>query len=550
MNKTDLTQYADFLLQAALYRTQNMDDAKDLVQDTLLAGLAAMHEGQTIDHPKTWLVTVLQRRYYDMLRRKYRKPTVSMDVIGDMPAECTVHERLEQSEDAAQIRRCLAMLTRTYREVMIRHYMHGQSVRKIAAELGIPENTVKSRLSAGRKHMGKDFTMEHYTVQSYEPEYLAIGNSGECGMNDEPYSLVGDDRIAMNLLILAYEKPLTLPELARAIGISTVYIEPIVGRLVSGELMKRVADRVYTDFIIFTEQDKAANFSLEMALAETLYRDIWQIADTGLQKLRAQPYYQAQSPSQRLKLESHLAVRMVQRAVLRIRDEVCGGTEPFEHYPDRPKGGKWYALGNRYPDAQPVHPDTYPWLDYHIDGENSTMLHDYCGLKSIALAMFDCTLGAAFHYPAGTIPYQLTTQETMKMMYAIHTGNMEDLPLINTHCFEDIEGFIRLGFLKKTADGRVICDIPVLDMQDRWAFYRLSDQYSKAIAETFHEELLQLMQHPVKLPSHLKSVPEWLRYLFCCACFPMGVILRAREAGLFLPGVEGAVPAVFLAVEE
>lgn len=550
MNKHDLTQYADYLLQAALCRTQNIADAEDLVQDTLMAGLAAIAEGKTIDNPKSWLVTVLHRRYYDMLRRKYRKPTVSMDVIGDMPTDTVIHERLEQSEDAAQIRRCLAMLTRTYREVMVRHYMHGQSVKEIASALGIPENTVKSRLNAGRKHMGKDFIMEHYTSQSYEPEYLAIGISGECGMNDEPFSLVGDDRIAMNLLILAYEKPLTIPELARAIGISTVYIEPIVDRLVSGELMKRVSDRVYTDFIIFTEQDKAANFPLEMELAETLYRDIWQIADAGLQALREQPYYQAQSPSQRRKLESHFAVRTVQRAVLQIRDEVCGGTEPFEHYPDRPRGGKWYALGNRYPDAQTVHPDTYPWLHYNIDGENSTMLHDYCGLRSIALAMFDCALGATYHYPAGTIPYQLTTQEIMKMMYAIHTENMEDLPIINMHCFDDIEGFIRLGFLKKTADGRVICDIPVLDMQDRWVFYHLSDQYSKEIAETFHAELLQLMQHPVKLPPHLKSVPEWLRYLFSCACFPMGVILRAREAGLFLQGTEGAVPAVFLAVEK
>ena len=63
----------------------------------------------------------------------------------------------------------------------------------------------------------------------------------------------------MNLLILAYEKPVTLTELSKAIGISTTYIEPIAQRLVDGQLMKKVADKVYTDFIIYTESDRSSS---------------------------------------------------------------------------------------------------------------------------------------------------------------------------------------------------------------------------------------------------------------------------------------------------
>ena len=54
---------------------------------------------------------------------------------------------------------------------------------------------------------------------------------------------MGDDKIAQNLLILAYDKPVTVTELAKAIGIAAAYIEPVIDKLVSGELLKRVGTR-------------------------------------------------------------------------------------------------------------------------------------------------------------------------------------------------------------------------------------------------------------------------------------------------------------------
>ena len=136
MNKTDLTEYADLLLNAALYKCNNIADAQDLVQDTLLAALAAM-EKKPLNDPKAWLMTVLNRKYYDMLRRKYNKPTVSFDVAADVPDDCELYEAVEKSDEAEAIRRCLAYLTGLYREVMVRYYMHGEKVKDIADALGI-----------------------------------------------------------------------------------------------------------------------------------------------------------------------------------------------------------------------------------------------------------------------------------------------------------------------------------------------------------------------------------------------------------------------------
>ncbi len=228
INKNILIEYADYLMKIAVYKTGNICDAEDIVQDTLLAALAYIERGRPIDNVKSWLSSVLDRKFYDSIRRKYRKPTVSMDITAELAEEAMLYESVEKSEDAENIRRCVSMLTKNYREVIIRHYMNGESVKDIAGALNVPENTVKSRLCTGRKHIGKEFEMENYTKQSYQPETLWIGCTGESGLNDEPFSLVGHDKIKMNLLILAYEKPITIPQLARAIGIPTAYVEPIV----------------------------------------------------------------------------------------------------------------------------------------------------------------------------------------------------------------------------------------------------------------------------------------------------------------------------------
>lgn len=544
MKKEELVDYADYLLKAALNKTQNITEAEELVQDTLLAGLLAIEQGKEIFEPRNFLMIILNRRFYDKLRNKYKMPMVSMDVVADIPYMDTQLEALEQTMDAENIRRCLANLTRIYREVMVKYYMYGQSVKQISHDLSIPENTVKSRLDVGRKHIRKDFNMNSYEKQSYEPEYLWISNSGNLGAEDEPFSLVGDDRITMNLLILAYGKPVTVPELAKAIGISTTYIEPIVEKLIKGELMKQVADKVYTDFIIYTQEDRLKNYEVEKALAEKLYKEIWHIVEQGLEELHGKEYCQKQSISQRRKLESFFVTRTIQRAVYNIRDEVCGGVQRFETYPDRPNGGKWYAMGNQCSKEDMEQSD---YVKYYISGERINRQNDYCGCKCICLCEYDSLLGRA---QQGYHP--LSMDDMLKMLYAIYSGKEGDLTIISNKCFESIPKLKKLGILTEDAEGKTVIDVPVISWKDRCSFYELSEKYDAMIRESFGEEIKGLMKGAIKLPGHLKSVPDWQRYMECCSKFSMLVVENAYKNGLFQEGYDLQVspaPAMFLALE-
>ena len=542
MNKNELTEYADLLLQAAVRKCDDLADAQDLAQETLLIALTAIENGKEIAEPKSWLMTVLNRKYYDMLREKYRKPTVCIDVVGEIADESDIDGR---SDDAENIRRCLANLTTMYREVMVQHYMNGRSIAEIAQSLGIPENTVKNRLFTGRKHIRKEFEMETYAKQSYEPDDLYLSCSGQVGIDNEPLSLVrDDDRIAMNLLILAYEKPVTLTELSKAIGISTTYIEPIAQRLVDGQLMKKVADKVYTDFIIYTEADRSSSLKQQLALAKELCSGIWEIVGEGLNELRQREYYKVQTKEQAIKLESFFVFRTLLHAVNNVRDEACGGCQPFESYPDRPNGGKWYAMGSLYPHGYDY--DNCPYRRYQFNGECQHTTKDVLGAKEFTVCCYStdpAVLGRAdrdFCY----------TGSFSKLFYSVYIGKTDIIEMFDKKLLENIGTMIEQNVMLRDADEKLKINIPVISVQDRLDICELSEKYDSIISERFHDRFMELMKNPVKLPKHLKSVPNRLRYMDCCSYFPSAVIVEARERGLFLKGYDKPAPAVMLCVEK
>ena len=192
MEKEELAELADNLLHTAIKKCDSFDDAQDLTQSTLLEGLMAIRKGIEIENAKSWLITVLNRKYYDLLREKYRKPLVFYGMAEDIEQAMEVsnlsvdmvspeweycRDKTEMT-DEENLRRLVAGLTKLYREVLVRHYFHGQGIKEIAKELSLPENTVKSRLRLGRDKLRKELTMEKYEKQSYEPENLWISSSG------------------------------------------------------------------------------------------------------------------------------------------------------------------------------------------------------------------------------------------------------------------------------------------------------------------------------------------------------------------------------------
>jgi len=552
MKIEEMLAQVDYLMHIASSKCDSWEDAQDLVQNTLLEGLRAIRKGTNINNAKNWLCTVLNRKYYDLLREKYRKPLefFGMDFDIAMEEENKQASAVDGDEltEEENLRRSVARMIKLYRDVIVRYYFHGQEVKEIADELSLPENTVKSRLRLGRDKLRKELTMEKYEKQSFEPEDLWIASSGCTGLEDQPYSLVKNDKISMNLLILAYEKPVTIPELADAIGISTAYIEPIVERLVEGELMKQMGDKVFTDFIIYTEKDLENTFELQKKLASDLCGEIWKYVEEGLSELRTTAYYNTQNSSQAVKLEGYFVLHSVYRAVIKVRDEVAGNCSMYD-YPDRKDGGRWYAMGTRFPANYDY--DKNPQNEYGISGEAGGNYENFLGVRMIELYDYDTkALGkthSAYHCVGN---WSDARESVMKFLYAVYCNNDSFLSGISQKLLANIDTFIDLDFVERLADGKLILNVPVLSMVEKRQFYELMGVYTDKLYTIFHDQFIKMIKNPVIVPKQIQAdVPDYLRYLNTCCFFPSALIYEARERGLFLKDYEKPVPPVIMFVE-
>ena len=121
MTKERLEEQIEFLLSAALKKCGNMQDAEDLTQETLLCALSYEAKGGVINDLRGWLLTVLSNKWNNMLRKKYRQPLVAIGEGFDIVDESVCFSEEEEYDKAENVRKTVAYMAKTYREVIVRH---------------------------------------------------------------------------------------------------------------------------------------------------------------------------------------------------------------------------------------------------------------------------------------------------------------------------------------------------------------------------------------------------------------------------------------------
>lgn len=534
-----LTEYVDRLYHAALAKAGDAYVAEDIAQETFLAAISALSKGKGPDNIWGWLYSIMSNKYCDWLRDKYNKAQVSFD---DYPFEIPEETLDDDSEKKlADIRRELGYLAKSHREVIVRFYMHGDTIEQISHDLNLPQGTVKSRLNTGRKHIKEGVgNMENYTKQSYEPDVLGMSCSGEVGLGGEPFSLVGDtDKLTQNVLLLAYEKPVTDTELAKALGTPVAFVEPIIEKMIDGELMKRTdGGKVYTDFIIYSDKDRKATFQNQLKLVSDNFDLFWCGTAEALDALRVKDYYIRQSEHGKAKLELHFCIKLLLNAHIDVRNEVTG-VMPYSEYPYRKNGGRWFAMGQKYAPDCDFKKDHDFWK-YGISGEAGTELKNFRDAKYLALRKYDTELGR--------YPNCYFKAEYVKWLYELLSDVPRDESSVGDNVLEASESFIESGILKRSASLEI--DIPILTRLEYHDECNLVTKYEKSVSANIHDVLMPIFDSGyVKLPPHLKSVPKWQQYMFCGDSVPMAVIHKAKEKGLFMNGIDYPVPASILVIE-
>jgi RNA polymerase sigma-70 factor, ECF subfamily len=129
--------------------------AEDLISEVFLDvwRQAGRFEGRSA--VSTWMLSIARFKALSALRRR---PEQELDDQVAEAIEDTAddpHTALEKKDKGAILRKCLTGLSAEHREIIDLVYYHEKSVEEVAEIVGIPENTVKTRMFYARKRLAE-----------------------------------------------------------------------------------------------------------------------------------------------------------------------------------------------------------------------------------------------------------------------------------------------------------------------------------------------------------------------------------------------------------
>lgn len=156
-----LRTHGDIAYRMALHLTRGReDDARDLVQ-TAFVRIWRYWLVQKPDHFRSWMYRVLHNVYMDDIRRRERRPTLSLDESAMSEDDSGWQDRLadssaspettsEQAELQRTVAKALRQLPVEFRIPVALCDMEGLSYDEIARIVSCPVGTVRSRIHRGR----------------------------------------------------------------------------------------------------------------------------------------------------------------------------------------------------------------------------------------------------------------------------------------------------------------------------------------------------------------------------------------------------------------
>lgn len=131
--------------------------AQDVVQEVFLS---LWRDARRFDAGRgtvaTYLLSMTHHRAVDVVRReenlrRWRTSDEGLELEPDPKAR--VEDEVEASERRTEVRAALAELPAAQREALLLAYFGGYTQREVAALVGVPLGTVKTRMAAGMRKM-------------------------------------------------------------------------------------------------------------------------------------------------------------------------------------------------------------------------------------------------------------------------------------------------------------------------------------------------------------------------------------------------------------
>ena len=149
-------QYQGMVSAATLNVVGNYAQSEDLAQETFLTAWKKLPELREPEKLASWLYGIARRVALRWIEKQQRDPlrkTAELDAetLTDQQVQLEAEERQHREQSLALVWAMVKELPETLREPLLLYYRYSKSVADIAASLALTEETVRQRLSRGRK---------------------------------------------------------------------------------------------------------------------------------------------------------------------------------------------------------------------------------------------------------------------------------------------------------------------------------------------------------------------------------------------------------------
>jgi RNA polymerase sigma-70 factor (ECF subfamily) len=129
--------------------------AEDLISEVFLDVWRQADRFEGRSSASTWMLAIARFKALSALRRRPDEELDEDSAAAIEDGSDDPETALEKKDKSALIRKCLAGLSAQHREVVDLVYYHDKPVEEVAEIVGIPENTVKTRMFYARKRLAE-----------------------------------------------------------------------------------------------------------------------------------------------------------------------------------------------------------------------------------------------------------------------------------------------------------------------------------------------------------------------------------------------------------
>ncbi|MGD0829582.1 MAG: RNA polymerase sigma factor [Terracidiphilus sp.] len=160
------------LINMAWRYCRDRSRAEEMAQEAFLRAWRGLANWRRESSFSTWLFALAANVYRTELKR-FPTETLPLDTAPEPSGPATQHRESENGERHEVVRRAVLALPLRYREPVVLFYFHEMDLAAAARTMGLPEGTMKARLSRARALLRQRFPR----LKEMENEHDAMESS-------------------------------------------------------------------------------------------------------------------------------------------------------------------------------------------------------------------------------------------------------------------------------------------------------------------------------------------------------------------------------------